>query len=129
MPWTEIFAVFIVSHLVGDFVVQTDWQAQNKHGGLGRDPIRRRALASHIASYGLAFVPAFIWLANDIGAWVALVALAVVVPHWIQDDGRLLLLYMRSVKKSLCAQTDFVFIAVDQTFHILALFAVALAAS
>ena len=129
MPWTEIFAVFIVSHLVGDFVLQTDWQAQNKHGGLGPDPVRRRALASHVASYGLAFVPAFVWLATDIGGWVVLVALAVVVPHWIQDDARLLTLYMRSVKRSLCPETDFVFVAVDQSFHVVALFALALAAS
>jgi hypothetical protein len=129
VAWTEIFAVFIVSHLVGDFVLQTDWQAQNKHGGLGRDPVRRRALVSHIASYGLAFVPAFVWLATDIGGWIAVVAAAVLLPHLIQDDGRLLVLYMRSVKRTLAAQTDFVAIAVDQTFHIVALFALALAAS
>jgi hypothetical protein len=27
MPWVEIFAVFVVSHLVGDYLIQTDWQA------------------------------------------------------------------------------------------------------
>jgi hypothetical protein len=129
VPWTEIFAVFIVSHLVGDFLLQTDWQAQNKHGGLGRDPVRRRALLAHVTSYGLAFVPGFIWLASDIGAWIVAVALAVVVPHLIQDDGRLLMLYMRSVKRTLAQPSDFLFIAVDQTLHILALFGLALAAS
>ena len=128
MSWVEIFAVFVVCHLVGDFVLQTDWQAQHKHGGLGKDPVSRRALASHIAFYGLAFLPAFVWLATDIGGWVVLVALAVIVPHWVQDDGRLLALYMRRVKKTQCAETDFVYIAVDQTFHVLALFALALAA-
>jgi hypothetical protein len=129
VAWTEIFAVFIVSHLVGDFVLQTDWQAQNKHGGLGPDPVRRRALLSHIASYGLAFVPAFVWLATDIGGWIAVVVAALLLPHLIQDDGRLLVLYMRRVKRTFAAQTDFIGIAVDQTFHIVALFALALAAS
>lgn len=129
MPWTEIFTVFIVSHLVGDFLLQTDWQAQNKHGGLGRDPVRRRALFSHIATYAVVFVPAFVWLASDIGGWVAVVAPAVVLPHLVQDDGRLLKLYMRSVKRTLAEPTDFVYIAVDQTLHIVALFAVALAAA
>jgi hypothetical protein len=129
VPWTEIFAVFIVSHLVGDFLLQTDWQAQNKHGGLGPDPVRRRALFAHIASYGLAFVPAFVWLASDIGGWVVVVALAVVLPHLVQDDGRLLKIYMRAVKRTHAAQTDFVYIAADQTLHLVALFAVALAAS
>jgi hypothetical protein len=129
VPWTEIFTVFIVSHLVGDFLLQTDWQAQNKPGGLGPDPVRRRALFSHIASYGLAYVPAFIWLASDIGAWVVVAALAVLLPHLVQDDGRLLKSYMRSVKHTVATPTDFIYIAVDQTLHFVALFALALAAS
>ena len=129
MPWTEIFGVFIVSHLVGDFLLQTNWQAENKHGGLGRDPVRRRALLSHVATYGLAFVPAFIWLADDLGGWVAAVAAAVVLPHLVQDDGRLLVVYMRLIKHTRSVPADFVSIAVDQTFHIVALFAIALAAS
>ena len=29
MPWVEVFAVFIVAHLAGDFLLQTDWQAPN----------------------------------------------------------------------------------------------------
>ena len=129
MPWTEIFAVFIVSHLVGDFLLQTDWQAAHKHGGLGPDPVRRRALLAHIATYGLAFVPGFVWLATDIGGWIAVVAAGIILPHLVQDDGRLLTLYMRSVKRTQAATTDFIFIAVDQTLHIVALFAVALIAS
>ena len=128
MAWTEIFAVFIVSHLTGDFLLQTDWQAANKHGGLGRDPVRRRALLSHIATYGLAFVPAFVWLASDIGGWVVAVAVGVVLPHLVQDDGRLLFLYMRKVKRTQAAAFDFVFIACDQTLHLLALFGLALLA-
>jgi hypothetical protein len=36
---------------------------------------------------------------------------------------------MRSAKRSLCPETDFVFVAVDQSFHVVALFALALAAS
>jgi hypothetical protein len=129
VAWTEIFAVFIVSHLVGDFLLQTNWQAENKHGGLGSDPVRRRALLSHIATYGLAFVPAFVWLADDIGGWVVAVAAAVVVPHLVQDDGRLLVLYMRLVKHTRADPADFVSIAVDQTLHIVVLFAIALAAA
>ena len=129
MPWTEIFAVFIVSHLVGDFLLQTNWQAENKHGGLGPDPVRRRALLAHVATYGLAFVPAFVWLADDLGGWVAAVAAAVVLPHLVQDDGRLVNLYTRAVKHTRAAPTDFVSIAVDQSLHVVVLFAIALAAA
>jgi uncharacterized protein DUF3307 len=129
VAWTEIFAVFIVSHLVGDFLLQTDWQAANKHGGLGRDPVERRALLSHVATYGLAYIPALVWLASDIGGWVVAVAAGVVLPHLVQDDGRLLMFYMRSVKRTKAAASDFVFIAVDQTLHLLALFGLALLAA
>jgi hypothetical protein len=129
MPWPQIFAVLLVSHLVGDYLFQTEWQAANKHGGLGRDPVRRRALLAHVATYGLAFIPALVWLATDIGGWVAVVAIAILGPHFVQDDGRLVLSYLRTVKRTQADPTDFIFIAVDQTFHVLALFAVALVAS
>ena len=128
MPWTEVFAVLVVSHLAGDYLLQTGWQAAHKHGGLGRDPVRRRALVSHVLTYGLAFVPALVWLADDLGAWVAVVAAAIVVPHLIQDDGRLLGLYIRRVKRTEIAPGDFVFIAVDQSFHMIALFLIAVVA-
>jgi Protein of unknown function (DUF3307) len=129
MPWPQIFAVLLVSHLVGDYLFQTEWQAANKHGGLGRDPVRRRALLAHVATYGLAFIPALVWLGTDIGGWVAVAAIAILVPHFVQDDGRLVLSYLRTVKRTQADPTDFIFIAVDQTFHVLALFAVALVAS
>ena len=38
MDWGEISIVFFVSHLAGDFLVQTEWQALHKRGGLGGDP-------------------------------------------------------------------------------------------
>ena len=90
MAWVEVFAVFVVCHLVGDYLLQTDWQATNKRGGLGTDPEARRALAAHILTYTLAFIPAFIWLGGEIGAEVFADRAVIVVPHWIQDDGRLL---------------------------------------
>jgi Protein of unknown function (DUF3307) len=129
VPWTEVFAVFVVCHLAGDYLLQTEWQAENKHLGLGPDPVRRRALFSHVATYGLAFLPALVWLATDNGGWVAAAAAAILVPHLVQDDGRLLRLYLRGVKGTSAGPTDFVYIAVDQTFHLLALFALALAVS
>ena len=102
-----------------------DWQAQNKHGGLGRDPVRRRALLSHVCTYGLAFVPAFIWLATTSGpgsSWPP----AIVVPHLIAGRRPAAGLYMRSREALGPPPTDFVFIAVDQSFHVIALFALAL---
>ena len=88
MSWVEVFAVFILCHLSGDFLLQTNWQATHKQGGLGRDAVSRRALLAHGLSYTSAFIPAFIWLAGDVGAAVLWAAAAVGVPHTIQDDGR-----------------------------------------
>ena len=69
MSWVELFAAFVACHLAGDFVLQTDWQAIHKPGGLGRDPVARRALCAHIATYTLCFVPAIAWVAAENGAW------------------------------------------------------------
>ncbi len=121
MAWVEVFAVFVVCHLVGDYLLQTDWQATHKRGGLGPGREPRRALASHILTYTLAYVPAFIWLAGDIGALLLAVVPLVAIPHWIQDDGRLLTLYLRTVKGPGAAGNKTVAAAADQSFHLLAL--------
>jgi hypothetical protein len=128
VPWVEVFSVFVVCHLVGDYLLQTDWEAAHKVGGLGPDPVARRALLTHIFKYALAFVPAFIWLADDLGAGVLLVALLAAGPHLVQDDGRLLDLYLRRVKRCDPRSVPSVRAAVDQAFHILALFALAIGA-
>jgi hypothetical protein len=126
MPWVEVFAAFVVCHLVGDYLLQTDWQALHKRGGLGPDPLARRALFSHIVTYTLAFVPALVWLADDIGAWAIATAALIGVPHWVQDDGRLLAAYIVRVKHTDPARHPSVAAAADQTFHFVALFLVAL---
>ena len=126
MPWVEIFAVFIVSHLVGDFLLQTDLQAMHKRGGLSGNGKSPRGLISHTLTYTLAFVPALVWLADDIGVLCALgTALLIAIPHMLQDDGRLLDAYMRRVK-GVEPKPGGLLIAVDQSWHVLALFLVAL---
>lgn len=126
MPWVEIFAVFIVSHLVGDFLLQTDLQAMHKRGGLSGNGKSPRGLLSHTLTYTLAFVPALVWLAADIGVPAALgTALLIAVPHMVQDDGRLLDAFMRRVK-GVEPKPGGLLIAVDQSWHVLALFLVAL---
>jgi hypothetical protein len=130
MEWFEVFAVFLVSHLVGDYLLQTDWEATHKRGGLGSDPVARRALGLHVVTYTLAYVPALIWLAGDlsVGAVVA-VAAGVAIPHLVQDDGRLLAIYVRRVKGCDIVAFPLVGAAVDQTMHIVALFGLALLAA
>ncbi len=125
MAWTEVFIVLVVSHLVGDFLLQTESQAQWKYGGLSADPVRRRALGTHIVTYMLAFLPALIWIAAE-GRLdrAVLAAIVVAVPHWLQDDGRLLDLYMAAIKGA--GASPGLRVAVDQSFHLVALFLAAL---
>ena len=125
MTWVEVFVAFAVSHLVGDFLFQTEWQATHKRGGLGRDRVARRALLAHGAGYMLAFVPALIWIAGDRGAVVLLVAAAIGVPHVAQDDGRVVAWWMRQVKGADFHHQPLLAVSVDQVLHIVALFALA----
>ena len=128
MPWVEVFAVFVVSHLVGDFALQTEWQARQKFGGLGRDREARRALLSHVSVYTIAFVPAFVWLWPESGALVLLIAALLFVTHVVEDDGRLLHGYVRRVKHTDPRDHVMVTVAVDQTFHVVVLLGLALLA-
>jgi hypothetical protein len=129
MPWVEVFVVFFVSHLVGDYLLQTEWQALNKRGGLSGSSIQRRALVSHITTYTIAFVPAMIWLWKSNQAGVFGLAALIAIPHLIQDDGSLLYSYSKAVKKADIIQNPGLGSAVDQSFHLLALFLTALLAS
>jgi hypothetical protein len=130
MEWAEVFGACILAHLVGDFLLQTDWQAEHKHAGLGRDRTARRALLSHVFTYTLAFVPVFVWVGDEHSALLALAFAALVsIPHLIVDDGRLLDAYIRVVKRAKEPVPLIVYIPIDQSVHVLCLAAVALLAT
>ncbi len=125
MTWVEVFIVFVVSHLVGDYLLQTDWQARHKRGGLERGARdARRALFTHVSVYTLCFVPALV--VSDLGVELVWVIPAIFLPHLVQDDGRLLHVYMKRIKHLDPQENLAVSIAVDQTFHLLALLVLAL---
>ncbi len=116
----------MVSHLAGDFLLQTEWQALHKYGGLGPDPERRRALFLHIVTYTATFIPALVWIGVETSVLRALlIGVVIAIPHWVQDDGRLLDAYMLKVK-GLGPNSPGLRIAVDQSFHIVALLFTAL---
>lgn len=129
MRWEAVFAVFLVCHLAGDFLLQTDWQAVNKRGGLsGRNPTARRALFSHVFVYTLAFVPAIIWIATKKSPLAIALLPVVFIPHLVQDDSRALIAWNRVVKRGAPQPGDPVYMAIDQSFHVVFLFATALLA-
>ncbi len=129
MTWASVFIVFYVSHLVGDYLVQTDWQARHKRGGLGHDRTARKALLSHLTTYALSFVPALIWVSSQLHWKVLLILAVVAIPHMVQDDGRLLSVYVRKVKGLDAGSDRAIVVYVDQAFHMLALLGAALLVS
>jgi hypothetical protein len=126
VDWVSLLAAFLVAHMVGDYLLQTDWQARHKRGGLTGDRVAFKALATHVTTYTLAFVPALIWVGDELDAgWAVLAAALIYFPHLVIDDGRIVRFYLSNVKRadgfdlSLAA-------SVDQSFHVLSLFLVAL---
>jgi hypothetical protein len=111
VSWVSVFAAFLVAHMVGDYLFQTDWQARNKRGGLSGRGESRRALLSHVTSYTIAFVPAFVWIGF--------------LPHLVIDDGRIVRLYLSRVKRADGFDVGLA-ASVDQSFHVLSLFLVAI---
>jgi hypothetical protein len=112
--------------MVGDYLFQTDWQARHKRGGLGSDAVSRRALLTHVTTYTLAFLPAFIWIGSESDAvWAIVAAVLVYVPHLIIDDGRLVTIYLARVKGVADMNLPLAS-SVDQSFHVLLLFLAAL---
>ncbi len=129
MTWGVLFVLFFVSHQVGDYIFQTDWQALHKRGGLGRDRTAREALFTHCFTYSVTYIPAYFWIQTQLGWKTLIIAAAVSVPHLIQDDGRLLTVYIRKVKGLDPIANHTIAALVDQAFHMVALLGAALLVS
>lgn len=128
VDWPEALLALLASHLVGDFLMQTEWQAVDKEGGL-RDSRARRALLQHVVAYTASFAPALVWIARRTTARRALiVAGAVAVPHLLVDDGRLVEVWLREVKRA-PQPPPALAVAVDQSFHVISLLGAALVAA
>lgn len=128
MTWPPVFAAFLVCHLAGDLLLQTEWQALTKVRGLN-DPEGRRALALHALTYTLVYVPALVWVANDrsVGRAV-LVAALIAGPHVLVDDGRFVRGWLRQVKHSPDPAPS-LRLMVDQSFHVVCLLGAAILAA
>jgi hypothetical protein len=126
--WPAALLALLVSHVVGDVLMQTDWQALHKVKGLG-DTDGRHALVEHVASYTLAFAPALVWIGRRRGPARAIAVGGLVAgPHLAIDDGRLVKAWLGRVKRAQSPPQALV-IAVDQSFHLLSLTAAALVAA
>ena len=128
MTWPAVLAAFLVCHLAGDLLLQTEWQAVTKVRGLG-DPEGRRALMAHVLTYMLPYLPVLVWIGDERGvARAVVVALLIALPHVLVDDGRLVGVWLRQVKHSPDPAPS-LRLMVDQSFHVVCLFAVAVLAA
>ena len=125
MSWVSVFTAFLVAHMVGDYLFQTDWQARHKRGGLSGG-VAFRALVSHVTTYTLAFAPALFWIGGELdAAWALLAAALIFLPHFLIDDGRFIRFWLARVKGAERFDVGLA-ASVDQSFHVLSLFLVAL---
>jgi Protein of unknown function (DUF3307) len=128
LVWPSVFAAFMVCHLSGDLLLQTEWQALTKVRGLG-DAEGRRALVAHATTYTLAYVPALVWIGSGrTPARAAGTAALIALPHILVDDGRFVHGWMREVKHSPDPAPS-LRLMVDQSFHVVCLFGAAVAAA
>jgi hypothetical protein len=128
MTWPPVFAAFLVCHLAGDLLLQTEWQALTKVRGLG-DPEGRRALMAHALTYTVPYLPVLVWIGDERNALRAVVAAALIaLPHVVIDDGRLVRVWLREVKHSPNPAPS-LRLMVDQSFHVVCLLGVAVLAA
>jgi hypothetical protein len=124
MMITTVFLILLTSHLLGDWVAQSDWQATNKTRSWA-------ALAAHVAGYHLV-MGLLLLLPVLRDGWPAGKALAVVVvsaaTHALIDRRWPVRALLRVAGSPGFATIEWGVIAVDQALHlsILAMLAVLL---
>jgi hypothetical protein len=121
MSWPAAMLAPLVSHAVGDVLLQTESQAVAKAGGLS-EPAARLALGRHVAVYTLAFVPALVRIGSQTSAVRAVAVRALVaLLHLLVDDGNLVRAWLRYVKRAL-EPALMPTIAVGESLHLVCLF-------
>ena len=109
------FAWLVIGHLVGDWLLQSDWMAQGKKLGM-----LKPAGLVHFMIYTATIMGAF-WLSGVRGKPPALyMALGAVVflSHWLIDSTCLVERWMQFYRQS---NLEVVRLMVDQTLHLLVL--------
>ncbi len=111
----SIFAWLVIGHLVGDWMLQTDWMAREKQNGLVA-----RALLIHCLIYTgtLMATLALVAARHALSPPYLSVGLIVLLSHWLIDGARLAARWSQLLRQT---KQTFVRIMVDQTLHLLVL--------
>ncbi|KPJ54821.1 hypothetical protein AMJ47_03150 [Parcubacteria bacterium DG_72] len=118
MPKFTIFEIFIIVHLIMDFIFQRQWEAAKKNKDW-------RALAFHCFIYTIGFVPVF-WFLRISFWWLLLLFLS----HFVIDNQKIvqwLLEKLKGYKQNKTNQSlwTLLYIGVDQTLHLIILLIIA----
>ena len=108
-----LFEKMFLTHLVGDWLLQTEWQALNKMHNY-------RALLSHVGTYSLVMLSVLVleFGFQNISVYLAVVMIAVV--HAFQDRRRPVIWFMKTFRLIVEREPElWLVMAVDQSFHIL----------
>ncbi|MET3505437.1 DUF3307 domain-containing protein [Halalkalibacter oceani] len=118
------FIVMFVGHRIGDYLLQTDWQAQNK-------AINTYARLKHVIVYSLTIslllIPFFSWYT------ALIVFLLTMIEHFIIDSRKPIVWWKTFLETKVAKQKDFnikslpffVMIEIDQTVHYIRIFIIA----
>lgn len=105
----EIFLLLIVGHAVGDFLLQTSWQAENKSRIW-------KALITHGLVYSIV-----VYLLTLMAGGISLISISVIfLSHVLLDKGNIVKWWLKTIKKEHTDNAQIRFL-VDQSLHVLVL--------
>jgi len=111
----SVFDSLLLAHLLGDWILQTEWQATNKQSSW-------RAMFSHVVVYHLAILVAlWLWYGFD-QPLVYIVVAGLAVSHAILDRRWPVIALMRALRSSTSGEPEkWLLVVFDQCLHILLL--------
>ena len=119
----RLFNYLILAHLIGDYLIQTEFEALNK--ALGR--FWNRALISHCVKYTLSFLPLVIWFGLPL--WWLLVIYG---SHMVLDRRWFIIAWRKYVTRNSAESIKATFwltVVIDQIFHVFVLAGLAITLS
>ena len=107
-----VFESLLLAHVVGDWLLQTEWQAMNKATNL-------RALLTHVVVYHLVVLGVLMWRFGSGEPLVYVVVAGLAVIHAVMDRKAPVVWFMRTMRISVTREpTGWLAIAVDQSLHL-----------
>ncbi|USG63289.1 DUF3307 domain-containing protein [Brevibacillus ruminantium] len=106
------FDVLLIAHLIGDYLLQTEWMAKYKAE-------RWWPLLAHCFVYTLVVgLISFLWLPTALSWWAILL---IFVSHVLMDRRGFVFFWYRRVMRVTDDRNKWLMIMVDQTFHLIIL--------